>query len=102
MPNLTQKTALAIAMLSAMSLAQEAANQPKVGILPFSDATASGSLNLGETLSRLTQAEIVHSTQLEGRALTAPNALRPEQLDNEKILAAGKENNVDVVVMGTV
>ena len=73
----------------------------KVGVLPFSDATASGAINIGDTMSRLTQAEIVHTTQLQGRALLITSGLKPEQLDSEKILAIGKESNVDVVVMGT-
>src|SRR6185312_6073973 len=77
------------------------AQEIKVGILPFSDATASGAVNIGDTMSRLTQAEIVHSTSLQGRSLVITSGLRPEQLDSEKILAIGKENNVDVVVMGT-
>jgi hypothetical protein len=77
------------------------AQEIKVGVLPFSDATASGALNIGDTMSRLTQAEIVHSTSLQGRSLLITSGIKPEQLDSEKILAIGKENNVDIVVMGT-
>ena len=50
----------------------------------------------------LTQAEIVHSTQMEGRALQITGGLTPQQLDSEKILALGKEQNADMVVMGTI
>jgi hypothetical protein len=74
----------------------------KVGILPYADATAAGQAGIGDSLSRLTQAEIVHSTQMEGRALQITSGLTPQQLDSEKIVALGKEQNVDMVVMGTV
>lgn len=78
-----------------------AAQTVKVGVLPYSDATASGGANIGDTLSRLTQAEIVHSTQLEGKVITITDGTRPEQLDSEKIIALGKSAGVDIVVMGT-
>jgi hypothetical protein len=74
----------------------------KVGVLPYADATAAGQASIGDSLSRLTQAEIVHSTQMEGRALQITSGLSPQQLDSEKILALGKEQNVDMVVMGTI
>ena len=79
-----------------------AAQEIKVGVLPYADATATGQANLGDSLSRLTQAEIVHSTQLEGRALQITDGTTPQQLDSSKIIALGKEQNVDLVVMGTV
>ena len=73
----------------------------KVGVLPYSDATASAGSTTGDTLSRLTQAEIVHSTQMEGRVVVLPADLKPEQLDSKKIVELGKANNVDLIVMGT-
>lgn len=88
----------AIAGLSAMPAT---AQTIKLGVLPYSDATASGNANVGDTLSRLTQAEIVHSTQLEGRVILITDGTRPEQLDSAKILALGKAAGVDVVMMGT-
>ncbi len=78
-----------------------AAQTIKVGVLPYADATASGGANIGDTLSRLTQAEIVHSTQLQGEVVLITDGSRPEQLDSEKILALGKSAGVDIVVMGT-
>jgi Curli production assembly/transport component CsgG len=78
-----------------------AAQTIKVGVLPYSDVTASGGANIGDTLSRLTQAEIVHSTQLEGRVITITDGTRPDQLDSEKIIALGKSAGVDIVIMGT-
>jgi len=74
----------------------------KIGVLPFSDATATGGANIGETLGRATQAEIVHSTRLEGRVILLPPGTKAEQLDSQKILALGHENNVDLIVFGTV
>lgn len=88
--------AAAIAVNSQVVLAQT-----KVGVLPYSDATASGGVNVGDTLSRLTQAEIVHSTQLQGQVILITDGTRPEQLDSNKIIALGKEANVDMVIMGT-
>ncbi|HXN49117.1 MAG TPA: CsgG/HfaB family protein [Bryobacteraceae bacterium] len=79
-----------------------AAPDVKVGVLPFADATASGGAALGESLSRATQAEIVHSTQLEGRVVPLPAGLRTDQLDSEKIVGLGRDNHVDLIVLGTV
>ncbi len=88
----------AIVAVSAVPVAAQGA---KVGVLPYSDATASGGANIGDTLSRLTQAEIVHSTQLQGQVVLITNGLRPEQLDSGKIVALGKDAGVDLIVMGT-
>lgn len=95
------KIALALVVIGAWT-GSSPAQTFKIGVLPYADATASGQANIGDSLSRLTQAEIVHSTQLEGRALQITNGLSPQQLDSENIIALGKEQNVDVVVMGTV
>jgi len=96
-----ERVVLAI-VLASMWVANSAAQTLKVGVLPYADATASGQANIGDSLSRLTQTEIVHSTELDGRALQITNGLSPQQLDSEKVIALGKEQNVDVVVMGTV
>jgi len=79
-----------------------AAPEIKVGVLPFADATASGGATLGESMSRTTQAEIVHSTQLEGRVILLPAGTRPDELDSAKIVGIGRDNHVDLVVLGTV
>jgi len=79
-----------------------AATDLKVGVLPFSDATATGGASLGESLGRATQAEIVHATSLEGRVIVLPAGTRSDQLDSEKILALGRDNHVDLMVCGTV
>jgi hypothetical protein len=94
-------TAFALAVVAATLALPAAAQTIKVGVLPYSDATASGGTNIGDTLCRLTQAEIVHSTQLEGRVILITDGTRPEQLDSEKIIALGKSAGVDIVVMGT-
>lgn len=79
-----------------------AASDMKVGVLPFADATATGGASLGESLGRATQAEIVHSTPLEGRVIVLPTGARADQLDSEKILAIARDNHVDLIVCGTV
>lgn len=90
------------AALLLMSAGLLAASDIKVGVLPFADATASGGSGIGESLSRATQAELIHSTTLEGRVLALPAGTRSEQLDSEKILALGRENHVDLILLGTV
>jgi len=79
-----------------------AASDIKVGVLPFADATASGGASLGESLGRATQAEIVHFSRLDGKVILLPNGLRPDQLDSGKILQLGRENQVDLILLGTV
>jgi hypothetical protein len=76
--------------------------QIKVGVLPFGDATASGGAELGLDLSRTVQAEIVHSTNLQGRVLPLEDGVRPEDLDPEKAVEIGQKGKVDVVLVGTV
>lgn len=90
--------ALSMAIVSPLAVTAQTA---KVGVLPFSDATASGGANIGDTLCRLTQAEIVHSTQLQGQVILITDGTRPEQLDSAKIITLGKDAGVDIVVMGT-
>jgi hypothetical protein len=74
----------------------------KVGILPFVDATASGNRAVGADVGRTMQAEIVHSTSMLPRMLTLEGSMRPEDLDPEKAVDAGRKAKVDVVFVGTV
>jgi len=90
------------AMLMLMAATLLAASDMKVGVLPFADATATGGASVGESLSRATQAEIVHSTTLEGRVIVLPAGIRSDQLDSEKILILGRDNHVDLLVYATV
>jgi Curli production assembly/transport component CsgG len=91
----------AVSALLALASGPSAAQEIKIGILPYSDATASGANAIGDTLSRLTQAEIVHSTHMEGRVVALPAGLKSEQLDGKKIVELGKADNLDLIVMGT-
>lgn len=75
--------------------------QIKVGVLPFVDATGSGGAESGAVLGRLVQAEIIHSTELQGRVLNNPG-IAPEDVDVEKATEIGQSRNVDVVLIGTV
>jgi hypothetical protein len=88
--------------LLSMAAGALGAAAPTIGVLPFGDATASGGATLGESLSRATQAEIVHSTQLEGRVILLPAGQRPDQLDSQAIVALGRDNHVDLILLGTV
>src|SRR5689334_6283324 len=96
-------TMIAVAGLAvaARVAAQDDKPQVKVGVLPFVDATGSGGVEAGPALSRLVQAEIVHSTQLFGRVLTLDNG-KPEDVDVEKAAQLGKDAHVDIVLLGTV
>jgi hypothetical protein len=94
---------MALAGMAALFLAHRAGgrNQPiKVGVLPYADATGSSNANVGLSLGQLTQAEITHSTQLEGRVILSGD-LKPEQLDGPKIVSLGYKNGVDMMVIGT-
>ena len=77
-------------------------NQYRVGVLPFVDNTGTNAANLADSVSRAVQAEIVHSTQLQGRVLTLDPGVNPNSVDATKAVAIGQGQNVDVVVMGTV
>jgi outer membrane protein OmpA-like peptidoglycan-associated protein len=74
----------------------------KVGVLPFVDNSGSGGSDLASALSRAVQAEIAHSTQLQGRAIPLDNGVNATSLDSTKAVQIGQAQNVDVVMMGTV
>ena len=80
----------------------DASYQFKVGVLPFADNTGSGGNELSGALSRSVQAEMTHSTDLEGRVLKPEDNTTPDQIDGEKAVAIGKAKKVDVVLVGTV
>jgi hypothetical protein len=71
----------------------------KLGILPFSDATASGNRTAGADVGRTMLSEVVNSTNLQPRMLASDKA---DELDGEKAIALGREQHVDLVFMGTV
>jgi hypothetical protein len=87
--------------LATHTAAQSDKPQIKVGVLPFVDATGTGGVEAGPALSRLVQAEIVHSTELLGRVMTLDSG-RPEDVDVEKAAQLGKDAHVDLVLLGTV
>ena len=95
--------AFALALLVAVSPVIKAqSNQFRVGVLPFVDNTGTNAANLADSVSRAVQAEMVHSTQLQGRVLTLDQGVNPNSVDAAKAIAIGQAQNVDVVVMGTV
>jgi hypothetical protein len=73
----------------------------KIGIFPFADATASGNRSVGADVGRTMASEFTHSTTLMPRIL-GDSSTRAEDLDGEKAIAIGREQNVDLVFMGTV
>ena len=91
---------LSLAVISPMINAQ--GGQFKVGVLPFVDNTGTNAANLADSVSRAVQAEIVHTTQLQGRVLTLDTGLNPSNVDAAKAVTIGQAQNVDVVVVGTV
>jgi|SRR5579862_95017 len=74
----------------------------KIGLLPFVDNTGSGGADTGVALGRAVQAELAHSTDLEGRVLTLDEGVKPEDLDGDKAVEIGRGKHVDVVVLGTI
>ncbi len=91
---------LSLAVISQRISAQ--GGQFKVGVLPFVDNTGTNAANLADSVSRSVQAEIVHTTQLQGRVLTLDPGVNPNSVDAAKAVAIGQAQNVDVVVVGTV
>lgn len=101
--------ALAVLLWAGRLTAQQAASplssfkyQYKVGVLPFVDDTGSGGEELANALSRAVQAELAHSTDLQGRVLRLDPGTDPSSLDADRAVAIGRAQNVDVVVLGTV
>ena len=88
--------------VSLPSLLHAQNNAFRIGVLPFADNTGSGGGDVAGSVSRAVQAEIVHSTQLQGRVLKLDEGLDPNSLDSDKAIAMGRAQNVDVVIIGTV
>jgi hypothetical protein len=76
--------------------------QFKVGVLPFVDNTGTGSDETGGQIGRAVQAELAHSTDLEGRVLNLDEGVKAEDMDEEKAVEMGRTHKVDVVLVGTV
>ena len=76
--------------------------QFKVGVIPFVDNTGTGSSETGAEIGRAVQAELAHSTDLEGRVLKLDDGVNAEDVDEEKALEMGRAHKVDVVMVGTV
>lgn len=76
--------------------------QYKVGVLPFVDNTGSGGEALPAALSHAVQAEIAHSTDLQGRVLKLGLGVDPASLDANQAVEIGRAQHVDVIVLGTV
>lgn len=76
--------------------------QYKVGVVPFVDDTGSGGDGVAAALSRAVQAEVAHSTDLEGRVLRLDAGSDPASLDADQAVALGRAQHVDVVLVGTV
>ena len=91
---------LSIAVIQTTVRAQ--GDQFKIGVLPFVDSTGTSGTNLANSVSQAVQAEIVHTTQLQGRVLTLDPGANPSSVDASKAVSIGQGQNVDVVVMGTV
>jgi len=94
--------ALAVLVLAFPLLTNGQSGQFKIGVLPFADNTGSNAGEVAGAVSRAVQAEIVHSTQLQGRVLTLDPSANPNNLDPDKALAIGRAQDVDVVVIGTI
>ena len=108
MKNLRVAALTAVVVLTAAAFAQDAQPslsdmkyQHKIGVLPFVDNSGSGE-DVGNALSRAVQSEIVHSTQLVGRVMRLDDSTKPDDLDQEKAVDLGRQQKVDVVLVGTV
>ena len=101
---ITTGIAAGFALLSLAVLAPSIRAQGnfKIGVLPFVDDTGANAANLADSVSRAVQAEIVHTTQLQGRVLALDPGVNPNSVDAAKAVSLGQAQNVDVVVVGTV
>jgi outer membrane protein OmpA-like peptidoglycan-associated protein len=88
--------AIAIAVVPAAASAQFT-----VGVLPFADNTGSGQ-DISGPVSGAVQAEIVHSTKLNGRVLTLSADANAGNMDAQQAVTIGRAQGVDVVIVGTV
>ncbi len=98
-----QSACLLIAFAAFLTAARVGAqaSQFSIGVLPFADNTGSGQ-DISGSVSRAVQAEILHSTHLNGRVLSLDSGVTPNNLDPQHALAIGRTQGVDVVVIGTV
>jgi hypothetical protein len=96
-----QLLALTILGLSTLASAQAPAAL-KLGIFPFTDATASGNRTAGTDVGRTMMSEVTHSTTLMPRMLSPEGGASADDLDPEKAVAIGRDHHVDLVFMGTV
>jgi len=76
-------------------------DQVTIGVLPFVDATASGTPRVGVDVGRILVSELVRSTTLIPRLL-GTGAMAIDELNAEKAVTIGREQNVDLVFMGTI
>ncbi len=93
---------LGLIALASNASAQQTETQFKIGVLPFVDNTGSGGTDLGPALSRAVQAEITHSTQLQGRVITLDSGVKAGAVDAPNAVAIARANGVDAVLVGTV
>ncbi len=98
-----QSACILVAIAACLTAAQAGAqaSQFSIGVLPFADNTGSGQ-DISGSVSRAVQAEILHSTHLNGRVLSLDSGVTPNNLDPQHALAIGRTQGVDVVVIGTV
>ncbi len=91
-----------IAFTAAVAMSPMAATaQFTVGVLPFADSTGSGQ-DISLSVSQAVQAEIIHSTKLNGRVLTLSEGADANNIDAQAALTIGRAAGVDVVIVGTV
>jgi len=93
---------LGLITLAGKARAQQADTVFKIGVLPFVDNTGSGGTDLGAALSRAVQAEIAHSTRLQGRVIALDSGVKATAVDAPQAVAMGRADGVDVVMVGTV
>ncbi len=93
-----RRLSLAALLVIALLTSGAAQAQTKVGIAPFTDATASGNRSIGADVARTLQAEMVHASSLVPRVLEDVAA----PVDADRVIAAGRAQHVDRVFVGTV
>jgi hypothetical protein len=88
-------------LLMIVAVAETAAAQTTtVGILPFADESASGSRTAATSISRMLQTELNTRATSKSRVINA--SVHQDEVDAGKAVAIGREQNVDLVFVGTV
>lgn len=77
-------------------------DQVTIGVLPFVDATAPHNTRVGADVGQTMVSELARSTGLVPRLIVEVGVTAAADLNAEKAVALGRDQNVDLVFVGTI